>query len=239
MRSDLGRLGAIAKILQVGSVLTRVKVKAPGKRRTDRACLAVTAWAVIYGPAKGARRASHENSERHGRSGIVERDGSRADATPNINLIPEFQSKTPEEKEQEAVREKAYKESLKKIPDAKTSSDPWGTVRSADAPKTAAPAKPKTKTGSNVPQPVSDPRSAVSETRNRCSAARYIHGGRHMVWSCDMALASARSCEPNGVAPNAQRELEDGYLRETFTLPREKAREGRATSSIATPRRPI
>ena len=70
--------------------------------------------------------------------------------TPNINLMPEFQSKSPEEKEQDAIKEKAYKESLKKIPDAKTSSDPWGTVRSNDAPKTAAPAKPKTKTGSNV-----------------------------------------------------------------------------------------
>jgi hypothetical protein len=74
--------------------------------------------------------------------------------TPNINLIPELQSKTPEEKEAEAVRDKAYKESLKKIPDAKVSSDPWGNVRSGDAPKTAtktsAPAKPKTKTGSTA-----------------------------------------------------------------------------------------
>ena len=71
-------------------------------------------------------------------------------STPNINLIPELASKTPEEKEQDAVRDKAYRESLKKIPDAKTSSDPWGTVRSTDAPKTTAPAKPKTKTGSTA-----------------------------------------------------------------------------------------
>ena len=70
-------------------------------------------------------------------------------ATPNINLLPELQSKTPEQKEQEAVRDKAYRESLKKIPDAKTSSDPWGAVRNTEAPKTAAPAKPKTKTGSS------------------------------------------------------------------------------------------
>jgi hypothetical protein len=74
--------------------------------------------------------------------------------TPNINLIPELQSKTPEEKEAEAARDKAYKESLRKIPDAKVSSDPWGTVRSGDAPKTstktAAPAKTKTKTGSTA-----------------------------------------------------------------------------------------
>jgi hypothetical protein len=77
---------------------------------------------------------------------------------PNVNLIPELQSKTPEEKEAEAVRDKAYKESLRKIPDAKVSSDPWGNVRSGDAPKTSAktsvktsaPAKPKTKTGSTA-----------------------------------------------------------------------------------------
>ena len=68
--------------------------------------------------------------------------------TPNINLIPEMSSRTPEEKEADAVRDKAYKESLKKIPDAKGSSDPWGNVRSTDTPKTSAPAKPRTKTGS-------------------------------------------------------------------------------------------
>ena len=44
--------------------------------------------------------------------------------TPSINLMPEFQSKSPEEKEQEAAQQKAYKESLRKIPDAKASSDP-------------------------------------------------------------------------------------------------------------------
>ena len=74
-----------------------------------------------------------------------------AQQMPNINLIPETQSKTPEEKEQEAEQQKAYKDLLKKIPDAKASDDPWGTVRSAETPKTAAPAKPKaarTKTGS-------------------------------------------------------------------------------------------
>ncbi len=70
--------------------------------------------------------------------------------SPNINLIPELQSRSPEEKEADAAREKAYKESLKKIPDAKGSSDPWGNVRSTDTPKTAAPAKPRTKTGSTT-----------------------------------------------------------------------------------------
>ena len=75
-------------------------------------------------------------------------------STPNVNLIPELQSKTPEEKAAEEERDKAYRESLRKIPDAKVSNDPWGNVRSTDAPKAAA--KPKTKTGSS---------QAKSETR--------------------------------------------------------------------------
>ena len=47
-------------------------------------------------------------------------------------------SKSPEEKEQDAIKDKAYKDSLRKIPDAKASSDPWGNVRSTDTPKAAA-----------------------------------------------------------------------------------------------------
>src|ERR1700731_2319840 len=66
---------------------------------------------------------------------------------PNLNLIPETKSMTPEEKEAQEARDRAYKESLRKIPDAKGSTDPWGNVRS-DAPKTAAPANAKTKNGS-------------------------------------------------------------------------------------------
>ncbi len=72
--------------------------------------------------------------------------GPAAAQTPNVNLVPEMRSKTPEEKEQDAIKDKAYRESLKKIPDAKASNDPWGSVR--EAPKTAAPVKAKTKTGS-------------------------------------------------------------------------------------------
>jgi hypothetical protein len=71
-------------------------------------------------------------------------------STPNINLMPELQSKTPEEKEAEAARDKAYKESLRKIPDAKVSSDPWGSVRGAETLMAPAPAKPRTKTGSTA-----------------------------------------------------------------------------------------
>ena len=73
---------------------------------------------------------------------------------PNINLLADKPSKTQEEKDAEEARDKAYKETLKKIPDAKVSSDPWGGVRSTDAPKTpaaktTASAKPKSKTGGN------------------------------------------------------------------------------------------
>jgi hypothetical protein len=73
---------------------------------------------------------------------------------PHINLMADGPSKTPDELEAEQQRNQAYKESLKKIPDAKGSNDPWGGVRTSDAPKTvqprtAASAKPKSKTGSS------------------------------------------------------------------------------------------
>jgi hypothetical protein len=70
--------------------------------------------------------------------------------TPNINLIPELESKTPEQKEQDAIKDKAYRDSLKKIPDAKAPSDPWGEVRSTPAAPKAAPVKSRTKTGSST-----------------------------------------------------------------------------------------
>jgi hypothetical protein len=69
---------------------------------------------------------------------------------PNINLMPELQSKTPEEKEADAIKEKAYRESLRKIPDAKVSNDPWGNVRGGTEPSKTTQAKPKTKTGSTA-----------------------------------------------------------------------------------------
>jgi hypothetical protein len=71
---------------------------------------------------------------------------------PSLNMIPDTPSKTQDQIDAEEVRDKAYKESLKKIPNAKVSSDPWGTVRTdtpKDAPK-AATAKPRTKTGSTA-----------------------------------------------------------------------------------------
>lgn len=77
---------------------------------------------------------------------------------PNLNLLQEGPGKTPEEKAAEAERDKAYKETLKKIPDAKASNDPWGGMRSdppkqpAAAPRaaaTSAPKKSKTGTAAN------------------------------------------------------------------------------------------
>lgn len=65
-----------------------------------------------------------------------------------MNLMPELKSKSAEEKEQDAISDKAYRESLRKIPDAKAASDPWGTVRNTEAPK--ATPKTRTKTGSNT-----------------------------------------------------------------------------------------
>ena len=70
-------------------------------------------------------------------------------ATPNINLIPELQSKTPEEKEQEAVQQKAYKDRCGKY---RTPRRPpiRGAPCAAEPAKSAAPAKPRTKTGSTA-----------------------------------------------------------------------------------------
>jgi hypothetical protein len=73
------------------------------------------------------------------------------------NHVPRYgetdKEKSPEELRAEKAAESAYKKSLGNIPD-KGPTDPWGAVRSTDAPTTAAkpdtaakPAKPKTKTG--------------------------------------------------------------------------------------------
>jgi hypothetical protein len=74
---------------------------------------------------------------------------------PKLNLLQDNRpTKTQEEKDAESAQEKAYKESLKKIPDAKAPSDPWSTVRT-DAPaaapaKSASSSKPKAKSGTTA-----------------------------------------------------------------------------------------
>ena len=133
--------------------------------------------------------------------------------TPNINLIPELTSKSAEEKEADAIKEKAYKDSLRKIPDAKASSDPWGTVRSTDAPKAAA-----------APPRRARPAAAASKGSQAASRIRSppaaIFGLSSSVWSYDMVF------RPRDLASRmaGRRKPDDGYLRETFTLPRDKAR---------------
>jgi hypothetical protein len=74
---------------------------------------------------------------------------------PALNLLQDTKpAKTQEERDAEAARDKAYQDSLKKIPDAKPAADPWGNMRSSDAPKapakSASSAKPKAKTGSTA-----------------------------------------------------------------------------------------
>lgn len=61
-----------------------------------------------------------------------------AQDSPHINLMADGPSKTEDEKAADAARERAYKDTLKKIPDAKASNDPWGGMR-ADPPKQPAP----------------------------------------------------------------------------------------------------
>ncbi|WP_298884545.1 hypothetical protein [uncultured Bradyrhizobium sp.] len=63
-----------------------------------------------------------------------------AQESPHINLMADGPSKTDDEKAADAARDKAYKETLKKIPDAKAANDPWGGMR-ADPPKQPAPKK--------------------------------------------------------------------------------------------------
>ena len=70
---------------------------------------------------------------------------------PKLNLLQDKPGKTEDEKAAEAAQEKAYKDSLKKIPDQKAPADPWGGVRS-DAPssppaKSASSARSKSKSG--------------------------------------------------------------------------------------------
>ena len=60
-----------------------------------------------------------------------------AQGGPHVNLLTDTPSKTQEQKDADEAKDKAYRESLKKLPDAKTSVDPWGNVRT-DPPKAAA-----------------------------------------------------------------------------------------------------
>jgi hypothetical protein len=64
-----------------------------------------------------------------------------AQTLPNINLLSDGPVKSDEEKAADAERERKYKDTLKKIPDAKAANDPWGGMRT-DPPKAQAPKPP-------------------------------------------------------------------------------------------------
>src|SRR5471032_269712 len=104
MRPDLGRLAAIAESLQVGPSL--------GSGATRGAAPAAVIWC---GQNSGSIRMKIFRAA----ALIALLAGPAYAQSPNINLMPELASKTPEQKEADAIKEKAYRESLKKIPDAK------------------------------------------------------------------------------------------------------------------------
>ena len=54
----------------------------------------------------------------------------------SINMLPEDKKKTPEEIERGQAIDDAYKSTMKKVPDQKTSSDPWADVRGSSQPTT-------------------------------------------------------------------------------------------------------
>jgi hypothetical protein len=145
MRADLGRLVSVAKILQIRPFLSEA-----GLRR----------W-----PLGSAGRAVICYRRKAGSFSMWRRDiGSAALVAaimlvtspafaqiPKLNLLQDKPGKTQEEKDAESAQDKAYRDSLKKIPDQKAPSDPWGGVRSDAAPsapaKSASSGKPKTKSG--------------------------------------------------------------------------------------------
>jgi hypothetical protein len=73
------------------------------------------------------------------------------------NAVPRYgevdKDKTPSQKEEERNAERAYKRSLRNIPDKAGPSDPWGAVRSDNAaPSATNTTQKKSKTGSAAKQ---------------------------------------------------------------------------------------
>ena len=67
--------------------------------------------------------------------------------SPHINMLADGPGKTQEGIEKQRAVEKAYKDTLRTIPDAAGSNDPWGGVRSDNPPKTSAKSKAKPRLG--------------------------------------------------------------------------------------------
>lgn len=60
---------------------------------------------------------------------------------PHFNMLADKPGKTPEEIEKQKAIERAYKDSLRKIPDAAVVDDPWGGVRNTSQSKTSSKSK--------------------------------------------------------------------------------------------------
>lgn len=71
-------------------------------------------------------------------------------AAQSLNMpMGDSKSLTDEEKEKQAERERAYKDAVRKIPDQKANTDPWGNVRNAGSAQSNQQSNQK-KTGSNT-----------------------------------------------------------------------------------------
>ena len=86
-------------------------------------CVPILATAVVWAALAGPARAQ----------------------APSLNLLADTPSKTQDQVEQERARDKAYRESLRKIPDAKASNDPWGGVRNSETTTTKPAPKSRSK----------------------------------------------------------------------------------------------
>jgi hypothetical protein len=64
---------------------------------------------------------------------------------PHLNLLTDGPGKTQEEIEKQKAIEKAYKDTLRTIPDAAVANDPWGGVRNEHQPKAGTKNKPKSR----------------------------------------------------------------------------------------------
>jgi hypothetical protein len=96
---------------------------------------------------------------------------------PAMNLIQDGPGKSPEQKAAEAARDKAYKESLSKIPDAKAPSDPWGNVRSGEGAKTAASRNSAAKTANSKTANSKTANPKTVSSRTAASAKQRIKTG--------------------------------------------------------------
>ena len=133
--------------------------------------------------------------------------------TPNVNLIPELQSKSPEEKEQDAIKEKAYKDFSEK------DSRRQGVRRSVGHRAQRRRAQGRSAGQAEDQDRKQQPVTAEAAGRIRSPPPLYSTC-RLLVWSYDMVP------RPRDLASRmaGRRKPDDGYLRETFTLPRDKAR---------------